>query len=102
MVEISTPQLIEPGIYTYLRHSLRESYVFKWKYYNHIINIMLCIFGLMFIGIFCYCHYKGSISPEEKQLKNNKTQQYILDRINQYRIHKQKQHNELITSLPSF
>ena len=102
MMEYCTPQLIEPGIYTYLRHSLRESYLFKWKYYNYIINTVLCLFGIIFICIFCYCHYKGTPTVEAQQLKNNKTQQYILDKINNYRNYKQKQHQELITSLPSF
>ena len=102
MMEISAPQLIEPGIYTYLRHSLQECHIFKWKYYNYILNLLLLVMGIGFIGVFCYCHYKGQPSTEDIQLKNNKTQQYILDKINNYRIHKQQQHNELITSLPSF
>lgn len=101
-MEYSAPQLIEPGIYTYLRQSLRDSYNFKWKYYNHLINMALFLIGVLFISIFCYCHYKGERSEEDRQLKNNKTQQYILDKINNYRIYKQHQHNELITSLPSF
>ena len=96
------PQLIEPGVYTFLRYSLKQCHLFKWKYYNYIINIILCVAFIVAVGIFCYLHYKGEPTTEDKQLQINKTQQYILQKINNYRMAKQHEHQELITSLPTF
>ena len=101
-MDISSPQLIEPGVYTFLKYSLKQCHLFKWKYYNYIVNISLGIGFFIFVGIFCYFHYKGAPTPEERQLQSNKAHQYIADKIKNYRIAKQREHQELITSLPSF
>ncbi len=101
-MDISSPQLIEPGIYTFLKCSLKQCHIFKWKYYNYMVNIIMGIGFLLVVLVFCYSHYKGVPTPEERQLQLNKTQQYILQKINNYRMAKQYEHQELITSLPSF
>jgi hypothetical protein len=102
IMDISSPKLIEPGIYTYLKYSLKECHLYKWKYYSYIINIALFGIWALFIGLFCYWHYKGAPSVAEQQAKQNKIQKYITDKIANYRISKQKYHQELITSLPAF
>jgi hypothetical protein len=67
-----------------------------------MVNIGMGIGFLIVVFVFCYSHYKGVPTPEERQQQMNKTQQYVLQKINNYRMAKQHQHQELITSLPLF
>lgn len=97
-----TPNLIEPGIYTFLKYSLKQSHVFKCNYYNYILNISLCIIFVLLITLLCVIHYKGSPTLEEIQLKNNKTKEYIINKIRNYKASQQIMHQQLITALPHF
>ena len=98
----SIPNLIEPGIYTFLKYSLQKSHIFKCTYYNYILNISLCIIFVLMTTILCIIHYKGSPTLEEIQYKHNKTKEYILNKIKNYKASQQIMHQKLITSLPNF
>lgn len=98
----SIPHLIEPGIYTYLKYSLKKSYLFKCNYYNYILNISLFIVFVLLLTSTCLIHYKGRPSINEIQFKNNKTQEYIINKIKNYKASQEIMHQKLITALPHF
>lgn len=101
-MENTTPQLIEPGIYSYLNYSLRKCNEFKFAYYNRIINVCLFIaFILLLVTIF-YIKHKGKLTEEELEEKNIQKKYYILEKIKLYQDAKQRMNQELITGLPSF
>ena len=98
----SIPHLIEPGIYTYLKYALKKSHIFKCNYYNYILNISLFILFVFLIFLICFMHYKGTPSLNEIQFKNNKTKEYILTKIHNYKASQEIMHQKLITALPHF
>jgi hypothetical protein len=98
----SLPHLIEPGIYTYLKYSLKKCHIFKCNYYNYILNISLFIVFVFMISILCVIHYKGTPTLDEIRFKNNKTKEYIMTKIYNYKVSQQRLHQELITALPHF
>jgi len=98
----SITHLIEPGIYTYLKYSLKKSHIFKCNYYNYILNISLFIVFVFMISSICVIHYKGTPTIEDISYKNNKTKEYIINKINNYKASQQIMHQKLITALPHF
>lgn len=101
-MDISEPNLIEPGIYTLLKYSLKQCHTYKWKYYNYLVNIFMGIGFILFVLCFCWWHYKGVPNEEYIQMKKNTTQMYILQKIKNFQHAKQVESQELITSLPRF
>ena len=92
--------LVEPGVKSFLSHSLNNCKNIKYKYYNSIFNISaLIIFIVFFIGLLFY-KYKGKLSPLEKAEKIRKQKYYIFSKIKQYEaIHK---NDNIITNLPKW
>ncbi len=101
-MENSGPQLIEPGIRSYLSYSLRKCNEFKAAYYNRLINFaLLVVFIVLLVTIF-YIKYKGKLTEEEMEAKSIQKKYYILEKIKSYQNARQRLHQELITGLPSF
>lgn len=94
------PKLIEPGVKYFLNNVLKQSHIIKEKFYNTIFNIGMFIFFLLILGGILLYKYKGKLTPVEIAQKNKEKQQYILERIKNFQIAKQRAHQELITSLP--
>lgn len=101
-MENTKPQLIEPGIKTFLRHSLKKCHEFKMNYYSNIANLSLFAFFCLFVSLLLYIKYKGKPSPEELQEKDNQKKHYIIEKIKNYQNAKRIAHQELITGLPEF
>lgn len=101
-MENTKPQLIEPGIKSFLRHSLRKCHEFKMNYYNNIINFSLFLGFCFFILSLLWIKYKGKPTPEELEEKDNQKKHYIIEKIKNYRDAKRIAHQELITGLPEF
>jgi ATP-dependent phosphoenolpyruvate carboxykinase len=54
------------------------------------------------ISSICVIHYKGTPTIEDISYKNNKTKEYIINKINNYKASQQIMHQKLITALPHF
>lgn len=101
-MENSKPQLIEPGIKTFLRYSLKKCHEFKMSYYNTIANIVIFALFCLSVSLLLYIKYKGKPSPEELEEKDRQKKYYILEKIKNYQDAKRIAHQELITGLPAF
>ena len=94
------PALTEPGVKSFLSHTLKHCHKVKSEYYNKVFNICLFVgFVSLVVGLLIY-KYKGKLSPAEIHVKNQEKQQYVLSRIKQFQINKERAHNALITGLP--
>ena len=96
----SKPILIEPGVKYFLNETLKQCREFKEKYYNMLFNVGLFIGIFCILGITLIIKYKGKITPEEKEEKDNQKKQYILSKIRNYQEARIRSQQELITGLP--
>ncbi len=101
-MENSNPQLIEPGIKSYITYSLQKCNEFKSAYYNRLINICLLLCFVLLIVTICYIKYKGKLTEEELEIKSLQKKYYILERIKSYQDARKLAQQDLITGLPSF
>ena len=98
--EITKPFLTEPGVKTFLSGMLKQCHEFKSEYKNYMLNIGLFIVFLIILGGLLLYKYKGKISEHEKKQKDYEIQQYILNKIKNFQMSKQRATQELITGLP--
>ena len=98
--DYNPPTLIEPGVKYFLNETLKECYKFKEKYNNIIFNICLLIGFIIILLVILIVKYKGKLTPEEKEEKEQAKKQYILSKISNYQQAKLKEQQELITGLP--
>jgi hypothetical protein len=77
----STPSLIEPGVKYFLSKSLDNCHKIKDFYYTQTFNFYLGIGFFICLGILLYVKYKGKLTPEEKEAKLRKQQEYILSKL---------------------
>jgi len=100
--DFSKPTLIEPGTKYFLSQNLKQTHVYKIKFYNKMFNVGLFILFLLILGIILLYKYKGRLTPIEKEKKNREKQQYILSKIKKLQDAKRIAHQELITGLPEW
>jgi hypothetical protein len=99
---VPKPTLTEPGVKYFLNQALKQAHIIRENFHNMIFNIgMLILFFIILGGILVY-KYKGRLTPVEIAKKNKEKQQYILEKIKNFQIAKQKAHQELITGLPQW
>jgi len=101
-MEIVKPSLTEFTTKYYIRHSLKETRLFKDKYITIFINIFLFLLFFMTLGGLLYYKYKGKLTPEEKYNISKRKQQYIFEKLHRISYEKQKENQTLITNLPTF
>jgi hypothetical protein len=99
-VEITKPILTEPGVKSFLNSTLKQCHEFKVNYYNYMFNIGFFIGFLILLGGLLLYKYKGKLTDDEKRQLDNVKQQYILSKIKNFQISKQRAKEELITGLP--
>jgi hypothetical protein len=99
-VEITKPILTEPGVKSFLNSTLKQCHDFKTNYYNYMFNIGIFIGFLILLGGLLLYKYKGKLTDAEKRQLDNVKQQYILSKIKNFQISKQRAKEELITGLP--
>lgn len=98
--EFTKPTLIEPGVKYFFNETLKNCHQFKIKYNNMIFNICMLLGFLFILGIVLLFKYKGKLTPEEKEQKEQEKKQYILSKISNYQQAKKREQQELITGLP--
>jgi hypothetical protein len=102
-MDISTkPILIEPGVRSFLGETLKQCHKFKEEYYNTLFNIGMFIAFLVILAILLVYKYKGKLTEEEKYQKDLEKQQYVMEKIKNYKLNKLKAHQQLITGLPQW
>jgi hypothetical protein len=94
------PKLTEPGVKSFLNRALKDSHIYKEKYYNIVFNLGLFLFFIILVGLILYFKYKGKISPLEKVKKEKEKMGYIMEKIANFQIAKKQIHQELISGLP--
>ena len=92
--------LTEPGIRAFAYETLRTCKFQKMKYYTKVLNLSLFAAFVFIGGCILLYKYKGKISPQEKNEKKEADRLYILNRVKQVQLDKQKQSNLLITDVP--
>ena len=96
------PCLTEPGVKYFIACTLKECRSFKNRNINILFNLGMIILFLIVIGGFLFYKYKGKLSVEEIAYKNRIKQEYIVSKLQQLAIRKQKQNETLITNLPNW
>ena len=89
--------LTEPGVRNYVVQSLHKCKEFKLNYYTKMVN--LCLFGLfvLVMGGILFFKYRGKKTPMEKRNKKEADRIYILNKIKQVQLAKQKESNMILT-----
>lgn len=96
------PILTEPGVKYFLNQALKQAHLVREQFHNTVFNLGLFFFFLLLVGGILVYKYKGKLTPAELAQKNREKQQYILERIKNFQIAKQRAHQELITGLPKW
>jgi len=96
------PILIEPGVSYWLNNVLNKSRKFREKNMNLVFNISMSFLFIISISGFLAYKYKGRLSPDEIQEKNNIKKTYILSKLQKLAaIRKTKNNDNMITDLPT-
>ena len=94
------PMLTEPGVKYFINETLKQCHHFKEQYQNMIFNIGLLFCFFIILGILLLYKYKGKLTPEEIEQKENLKKQYILSKIRNFQDAKLRSQQSLITGLP--
>jgi hypothetical protein len=94
------PSLIEPGMKSFLSHTLKQCKKHKENNQNIFYNIgFFVIFFLIIGGILLY-KYKGKLTPYQTEQKEKNKQEYIVSKLQQMSYLKNK--TNMITELPNW
>ena len=104
------PILIEPGVKSFFSGVLKGCNQIRSNHYNTIFNVSMFALFVFLISSILYFKYKGKLTPEEKERKQQQEKQYILTRLNNVSavIHMDRQkvgnmtNANLITDLPGW
>jgi len=98
------PALIEPGVRYFIGCTLKECRKFKDRHISKLFNISMTLLLLIVVGGFLLYRYKGKPSIKEIEVKNRKTQEYIITKLHHLALYKQQhyQSTNMITDLPSW
>jgi len=99
-MDFNKPILTEPGVKYFLNEALKQSHIIKEQFHNTIFNIGMFLLFLIILGGCLIYKYKGKLTPVEMAQKQREKQQYILEKIKNFQIAKQRAHQQLITGLP--
>ncbi len=94
------PSLTEPGVKYFINETLKQCHRFKENYYNTLVNIWIAICFFIVLAIILIFKYKGKLTPEEMEEREEKKKQYILSKIKNYQDAKLRSQQQLITGLP--
>jgi hypothetical protein len=101
-MEHISPRLTEPGVKYFISSTLKECRKFKDRNISIIFNIGMIILFVAVVGGFLTYKYKGRLTSEELAYKNRIKQEYIVSKLQQLALHKQKENSSLITNLPTW
>jgi len=98
----TNPSLTEPGIKYFLRESLKNIHKQNIVYNNFIFNSTLLIGFLIIMILLLFYKYKTRPTENDLQKKQKLKETYILSKIKALNMKKEKEKNDMITTLPKF
>jgi hypothetical protein len=101
-INVTFPSLIEPGMKSFISHTLKQCNNYKEKNLTIIYNIGYFFLFIIIIGLILKFKYKGEISEYEKNEKNKKKQEYIISKLQQVSSATQRVNQNMITDLPNW
>ena len=101
-MERETPRLVEPGMRSFIRATLKECHNFKNRHISLVYNVSLAAIFIVLCATILYFMYKGRLTPEQKEFKERKKQQYIMTKLMQLTEQKRRTNNSMITNLPDW
>ena len=101
-MNINFPSLIEPGMKSFISHTLKKCNTYKDKHLTIIYNIGYFILFAIILGIILKFKYKGEMSEYEKREKEKKKQEYIVSKLQQISSMNRKVGGNMITDLPNW
>jgi hypothetical protein len=99
-IATSVPTLVEPGVKYFLNETLHQCHSFKVKHHNLMMNIGIFIGFIVVLCGFLLYKYKGKLTVAEQKQLDEVKKQYILNKIKNVQISKQRANETLITGLP--
>ena len=99
---MEVPRLTEPGFKYVLNNALNNCKTLKYKYNNHIFNVLMLFLFISILAIVLVTKYKGKINVDEKEKREKEKKIYILSTLQKMKDIDRKRSDELITNLPSF
>jgi hypothetical protein len=99
-LDVMKPILTEPGVKYFLNGTLQQCHDFKVKHQNLMINIGVFVGFITVLGGFLLYKYKGKLTVEELKQQDEIKKQYILNKIKNVQISRQRENESLITGLP--
>ena len=99
---VGMPNLTEPGVIYFLKETLKKCNEKRQLFYNTILNLGLLFIFISILGVLLVYKKNNKLSTEERKQRSLKQQQYMLERIKSFREKRQKETNEIITTLPRF
>jgi hypothetical protein len=102
MEMINPPSLVEPGMKSFLSHTLKQCNKYKFSGTSIIYNIGMLLLFIFIIGGILYYKYKGRLNPYEIEKKNREKQEYIVSKLQQVSAYNNRRNQNLITNLPSW
>lgn len=99
------PNLIAPGVRSFMDFTLRNCRELKDNYTSNAINLSLTLFLFSMMGLFLYFKYKGKPTKEEQETKKIEGQQYVMRKLGMHAATRQmaeqmKLNNGSLTGLP--
>jgi hypothetical protein len=101
-MEKESPRLVEAGMRSFLKATLKECHCFKSRHFSTVYNIGLAVFFVILCISILYFMYKGRLTPEEKEIKERQKKQYIMTKLMQLSDHKRRNNEKMITNLPDW
>lgn len=96
-----SPNLIEPGVYSFNNLLLKKCQNYKTYYFNLLFNMLLFLLFVLFFYLILKYRYKDKKTVMEKYIKNKNECEYVVNKIKLLQMERQKQNN-MITTLPNF
>lgn len=90
-----TPRLIEQGVRSYMQIILNKCNEHRTQFYNWTFNLIVLGAFLGITSLTLWICYTKKLSPEEKLRRQRKDQEYVLTKIRQFQIDKDRQKNQM-------
>jgi hypothetical protein len=97
---LEKPALTEPGVKYFLNETLKQCHTFKVNHHNLMVNVSIFVALMVILGGFLLYKYKGKLTVAERKQQDDIKKQYILNKIKNVQISRQRANETLITGLP--
>jgi hypothetical protein len=91
----AAPRLIEQGVKSYMQVVLNKCNEHRIHFYQFTFNLVILVVFLLVVGTILWYCYKRKLTPEEKYRRQLKDQEYVLTKIRQFQIEKDRQRDQM-------